>query len=105
LGGDAGQWCTRTRRCPRQGCETSFYQSQTAPITAAPAMSHGTISQLAMDERSPTLYAAQRVVSISFSLVEETARDIIGHDCDPIDNIPRAQLHCPTVSMAASTIC
>ena len=24
-----------------------------------------------------------------FSLVEETARDIIGHDCDPIDNIPR----------------
>jgi hypothetical protein len=29
------------------------------------------------------------VVSISFSLVEETARDIIGHDCDPIDNIPR----------------
>ena len=29
------------------------------------------------------------MVSISFSLVEETARDIIGHDCDPIDNIPR----------------
>jgi hypothetical protein len=38
LGGGAGQWCTRTRRCPRQGCETSFYQSQTAPITAAPAI-------------------------------------------------------------------
>lgn len=28
-------------------------------------------------------------MSIPFSLVEETARDIIGHDCDPVDNIPR----------------
>ena len=52
-------------------------------------MSHGTISQLAMDSvRRRCMRRSAWCRSLS-AWVEETARDIIGHDCDPIDNIPR----------------
>jgi hypothetical protein len=51
-----------------------FYQSQTARITKAPAISPGTINQFAIDS-----VLRQRMVPIPFRFVIETARTIVGH--------------------------